>query len=184
MACQVSIFRISGYRGPVFPALILLFLMTNNLFSQEIDYRAQSLFIYKFTKYVSWPESKKKGDFMIGVYGNSPVFEELETMAALKKGGNDQDIKVIQIADLEGLDKLHILYIASSKSRDISAVAEKLDGRPTLVVAERSGMARKGATISFLIMDNGTLKFEINMSRLKGHKLEISQELLHLGFEI
>lgn len=184
MGLQVNISVIARCRGPFLPLILLCFLVFNNLSAQEIDYRAQSLFIYKFTKYIYWPEEKASGNFLIGVYGNSAIIEELETMASLKKGGNDQDIIVQQFSDLEGIEDVHILYVASSRSRDIGNISEKLRAGTTLVVAERSGLARKGAAISFLIMDDGTLKFEINMDNLRKHRLEISKELLNLGFEI
>ena len=58
--------------------------------AQELDYRAQSLFIYKFTRYVYWPAERTEGSFRIGVMGDSPIVEELEIMASLKKAGNDQ----------------------------------------------------------------------------------------------
>jgi len=64
---------------------ILIVAGSLTLFSQDLDYRAQSLYIYKFTKYIYWPEEKTRGDFFIGVYGNSPIFKELNLMASLKK---------------------------------------------------------------------------------------------------
>jgi len=64
---------------------ILFTLGILNSSAQELDYRAQSLYIYKFTKFISWPEEKAEGDFVIGVFGNSPIFDELKLMASLKK---------------------------------------------------------------------------------------------------
>lgn len=152
--------------------------------SQSINYRSQSLFIYKFTKHIFWPQASQEGDFIIGVYGNSPIFNELITMATIKKAGKGQKIIVKKIRTLEQIKGMHLVYMTSSKSREVKQIAEKLRGKPTLLVAERGGLARKGASINFMIMENSVLRFEINLSELKSHKLDISEELLKLGFRV
>ena len=110
--------------------------------SQTINYKSQSLFIYKFTKFIIWPEIQTKGDFIIGVYGNSPIFEELITMASLKKAGNGQKIVVRKINSIDEMKGLHMIYIASSKSREIKNIVLKFGDYPTLIVAERGGLAK------------------------------------------
>lgn len=152
--------------------------------SQEVDYRAQSLYIYKFTKYIYWPEEKTTGDFIIGVYGNSPIVEELNLMASLKKAGNDQSIVVKEILQDEELLKCHIVYVASSKSRQIKIISELIGMNPVLIVAERDGLASKGADISFMVSDYQLLKFEVNVASLEFHKLTISGELIKLGYKL
>jgi hypothetical protein len=150
---------------------------------QETDYRAQSLYIYKFTRYITWPENKRSGTFNIGVYGNSPVYNELELMASIKKAGNDQDIAVKEITPDDILSGFNIIYLASSKSREINIINDSIVGAAVLVVAERPGLANRGAAISFLVLDNGLLKFEVNISTLSSQNLMISEELLKLGYK-
>lgn len=175
------------YKFSVFKVIILIIftsLFGSKAYSQELDYRAQSLYIYKFSKYIFWPEDKLKGDFKIGVYGNSPIFEELKLMASLKKAANGLNITVKEISEGEDLSAYHIIYVPASKSRQINALTEQIENAPVLIVAEREGMATRGATISFLITENLVLKFEINMARLEEQKLKIAEELLSLGFKI
>lgn len=163
--------------------LMLLFVF-NNMQAQEINYKSQSLYIYKYTRFISWPEINQKGDFIIGVYGNSPIFEELVSMALLKKAANGQQIVVKHIKKIDEISNIHLLYVAASKSREIRTISEKIGNKPILVVAERGGLARKGAGINFIIMENDILKFEINVSKLKLQNLIISDELLKLGFKV
>ncbi|MCF8297366.1 MAG: YfiR family protein [Saprospiraceae bacterium] len=152
--------------------------------SQTINYKSQSLFIYKFTKYIYWPEDKTKGDFIIGVYGNSPIYEELLTMASLKKAGKGQNIIIRKINSIENMKGLHMIYITSSKSREIKKIVAKFGDYPTLIVAERGGLARKGASINFMIMENDVLKFEYNANQMKKLNLRISKDLSKLGFKV
>jgi len=164
--------------------VIISFVLLRDSYAQELDYRAQSLFIYKFTKYITWPEEKQTGDFRIGVFGNSPIFEELQLMASLKKGGNDQTIVVQEINPDTDISDFHLIYVAASKSRQINSISEQVTNQSVLIVAEREGMARRGASISFLILENNVLKFEVNVDKLEEQKLIISEDLLKLGFKI
>jgi len=165
-------------------AIVAVF-MVFEVEAQDPVYRAQSLYIYKFSKYIFWPPAKLKGDFKIGVFGNSPILKELELMASLKKGANDMEIKVSEVnPETDDLSSYHIIYISSSKSRQTSEINKLVGNNPVLIVAEREGMASRGATISFIVLENEVLKFEINMEKLKMQKLEISEELLKLGFKI
>ncbi len=152
--------------------------------AQELDYRAQSLYIYKFTKFISWPEDKAEGDFVIGVFGNSPIFDELKLMASIKKAGNDQNIVVKEVNAEDDMLQYYIIYVASSKSRQIRTLSDQIGNQPVLIVAEREGMAYKGATISFMITDYQILKFEVDVDQLENQRMTISEDLIKLGFKL
>jgi len=152
--------------------------------TQELDYRAQSLYIYKFTKYIYWPEEKTQEDFVIGVYGNSPIIGELRLMASIKKAGNDQNIVVKEVDPEDDFTQYNIIYVASSKSRQIRVLSEQIGNQSVLIVAEREGMANKGATISFIITNYEILKFEVDVGQLEYQNLSISEELIKLGFKL
>lgn len=173
----------SVFIGFLLAGMLLLIFATRGS-AQELDYRAQSLYIYKFTKFVYWPEARTTGDFTIGVYGNSPILEELRLMASIKKAGKDQNIVVQDVTPDDDISRYHIIYVTSAKSRQISALADQVGNLPVLIVAEREGMATKGATISFLIDNYEILKFEVNIGRLEEQKLSISDELLKLGYKL
>lgn len=163
---------------------MFLLLFASSGSAQELDYRAQSLYIYKFTKFIYWPESKTTGDFTIGVYGNSPILQELRMMASLKKAAKDQNIVVEVVTLDDDLSSYHIIYVSSSKSRQIRTLADQVGILPVLIVAEREGMASKGATISFIIDNYEILKFEVNTTRLGEQKLSISPDLIKLGYKL
>lgn len=170
------------YRWKKWGLTALMGLLCLFTFGQDINYKSQSLFIYQFTKYISWPTAAQEGEFVIGVFGNSPILQELELMAALKRAGSGQRIVVKQLRSLEELDGIHVLYLASSKSRELSGILEKLEGTATLVVAERGGLAKKGASINFIVLDNDNLRFEVNQLALEAHQLKMSDELLKYGY--
>jgi hypothetical protein len=181
------IYPLDRYKTGFFRLLItgvLILLSFERSAAQELDYRAQSLYIYKFTKFIYWPQELTSGDFIIGVYGNSPILDELRLMASIKKAAKDQSIVVRELDAIENLAECHIVYVPSSKSRQMRALADEIGNRPILIVAEREGMATKGATISFLVDNYEILKFEVNIGRLEEQKLSISEELIKLGYKL
>lgn len=172
----------------------LLFLLGGgSLAAQGISYRAQSLYLYKFTRYVTWPQPvMEKDTLFIGVYGRSPIESELRLMASLKRAAGNRPIAIRPIggpSELQAMLEsksfaLQILYVTSSKSRQLSSILDALGEKPVLVVAERGGLARKGASINFMVTEDDILRFEYNPNRLSRLELNVQPDLLRLGFPV
>jgi hypothetical protein len=172
----------------------LLFLLGGgSLAAQGISYRAQSLYLYKFTRYVTWPQPvMEKDTLFIGVYGRSPNVTELRLIGAVKRAAGNRPIAIRPVGGLSELQAmlesktfgLQILYVASSKSRQLSGILEALGEKPVLVVAERGGLARKGASINFMVTEDDILRFEYNPNRLSRLELNVQPDLLRLGFPV
>lgn len=152
---------------------------------QSVNYKSQSLYLYLFSKNIFWPATCNNKDFVIGVYGNSPIYNDLQTMASIKKAGNGQKIVIKKFETLDEIsDDIMIVYITSAKSRDLTKIVEKIGKRPTLIVAERDGLAKKGAGINFIVMENNSLKFEVNEQKILNQNLKISPDLLAQGYKV
>jgi hypothetical protein len=151
--------------------------------AQETDYKAYTLFIYNFMKYVEWPETASKGEFIICVVGDSPINKELQELAALKKlKGRPIVFRKVNTPQ-EALNS-HLVFLPSSKSSLVKVFKEQSQGLPVLIVGEREGLARKGAGISFVTLDEDELKFDINKKDIEGHHLKVANQLVSLGIVI
>lgn len=161
-------------------ALCLSFLLGNaeKARSQDVDYKAYTLFLYNFMKYVEWPNNE--GDFIIGVVGDSPVKKELYELAKNKKA-KGRKIVVINVATPGDALLCNMVYIPSNKSSELKFIMERVKGKSILIVAEREGMAKKGAAFSFAIDDDDSLKFDINKTALEMQGLKIANILMSLG---
>jgi hypothetical protein len=144
-----------------------------------VDYAVHANIIYRCTKYIDWPDDKKTGDFIIGIVGNSPLYNELKTFTANKTVGN-QKIIIKNFSSSSASFNCHILFIDEDESGSVKRIAAQTEGTSTLIFSESEGLAHKGSCINFIIVDDH-LKLEINKSNIIKRNLGIASDLLSLG---
>lgn len=143
------------------------------------DYDIQANIIYRFTKYIDWPDNKKTGDFIIGVVGDSPLTDALKNFISNKTAGTQKIIIKRFSATTESF-YCHILFISEEESSNLKKIVIKTAGNPVLIVTEENGLALKGSCINFTVVADH-LKLEINKSNIEQRNLSIASELLQLG---
>lgn len=137
--------------------------------------KVKAMFVYNFTKYVQWPAASQTGTFLINVYGNSPIFDELVKISEMKSAGA-QPIVVKRVATPSEIANPHIIYVSANRQADIDQIIKQVSSKPTLIITESKGMIEKGAAINFILVDNKQ-RFEIKRDNITGKGLKISSEL-------
>ncbi len=163
--------------------LLLLYLGIigwNTLNAQNEKFKA--LFLYNFTKYIEWPANLRQGDFVVGVFGNPSLALELQTIATKQKVGS-QNIIIKAINSVDEIENCHVLYVGHGKCSAITTVLSKLNGKNTLLITDKEGMALQGAGINY-IMDGDRLKYEVNRGNIEKKGLVVSSSLLALGVTV
>jgi hypothetical protein len=163
-------------------AALSLMSLSKSKAQHETDYKVHANIIYRFTKYIDWPVNKKSGDFIIGVVGESPLFDELKALSANKTVGS-QKIVVVKMSPSASSYNCHILFIGEEESNSLKKIAALTAGAAILIVSESEGLARKGSCINFITVDE-RLKLEINKANVEQRDLRIASELLELGIII
>ena len=141
-----------------------------------------SMMMYNFMKYVHWPPTATSGDFVIGVIGEPDVYATLTQWYGTKTKGA-QKIVIKQFKSAEDLSDCHVLYIGKSKSGDLEDVLAKISGKPTLVITNKAGLAKKGSGINFKTV-NGKLKIELNQEAVASANLKVSSQLTGMAIII
>jgi len=159
--------------------LLLMVLIFSSVmcYSQTTNYQVYALYVVNFAKYSSWPNLN--GQLDIVVFGKTKVYDEL-----LKQNGkvvNGHTIKVRTVDDLAGIEIPHILYVADNRSSTLEEINKTTTGKPVLIIGEREGLVKKGAGFSFVILDNGTLRFDMNSSELEKRSIKVSKNLSTLA---
>lgn len=148
----------------------------------DTNSKMKAIFIMNFTKLVEWPQAYREGNFVVGVVGESPLFQELSKMAKTKKVAN-QTLEIKKFDSSGDISKCHILYVSQNSKDDISDVLKQVKTNSTLIITEQQGFVDKGAGINFIIKDNRQ-KFELNKKNVEKYKLKVSSNLEALAFSV
>jgi hypothetical protein len=162
--------------------LILVCFQSISSFAQDFNYRLLSLYVYNFGKHIEWPVSHKNGEFVIGVYGDTPLYQEIVKTTNQKSKGT-QPIIIRKIESIDMVKDCHILFVSKKESAKFKLIAETTKSTPVLIVTEQTGYARKGSCINIFLDedDDNKTKYEINKTLVEGKGLKVSSDLLSLG---
>jgi hypothetical protein len=158
-------------------SLTLIILLIPQLKSQDEKFKA--LFMYNFTKYLEWPSSRNNGDFIIGVYGTSPIFNDLRIIAEKRKVGTQQ-IVVKKLSQLSDLAECHIVYVPENRSGKIDEISNNCKGKGIVLISNKPGLAKSHSGINYVKID-GKQNFEINKKHIETEGIKINSALLSLG---
>lgn len=145
--------------------------------------KVKAVFIYNFTRYFEWPDKMKSGNFVIHIIGsNANLNAELNKMASSKQVGN-QKLEIKAASSLDASLKPHIIYLLSDASDMLKDVMSKFKGKGALIVTEKTGLAKTGSAINFVVVDSKQ-KFEYSVSNAKKAGLKTSDELKSLAIAV
>lgn len=151
--------------------------------SEEAGARIKAIYIYNFTKYIEWPDSYKKGNFVIGVFGtNTALMNELTRMAASKMVGS-QKLEIRNISNAADAAQCHIIYILTDNSAVLPDVMSKVKNHCTLIVTDKPGLGKQGAGINFSVVDNKQ-KIELNKGNIEMYKLQVASTLVDMSVQV
>lgn len=160
--------------------ILALFVVGSATYAQ--NYQLHSVYIYSFIRYVQWPDDATSDDFVIGVFGDSPVIPHLEKMAETKKAGN-RSIVIKRFSKISEVSGSEIIFVSKEADSQLQELLSKIGSSNTLVVTEEEGLALEGSNINFVIR-SGKLAFELNKSAMERADLKVSTELSRLAIII
>jgi hypothetical protein len=163
--------------------LIAVALVTTSAMAQERPiHEVYSMMVFNFTKYVQWPDHTASGEFVIGVVGNSDVFNTLNAWYGGKPRGTKTYV-VKKFNNASEITDCHVVFIDKSKSGEFESINGKVKGKGTLIITDKNGLGEKGSGINFKTIDN-KLKFELNQKALEASNLKVSGALSSMAILI
>jgi hypothetical protein len=158
---------------------LMALLLASTAYMQTSIPKAQTLFIYNFSRLIEWPAAYRTGNFVIGILGTAEVANELELYTKGKKVGT-QNIEVIRYKAPSEIQNCHILFIPFARTKQISEVIAAMNSKSTLIIAEKSGALDEGAAINFVIM-NDKMKFELKPENASKYGIKFSSKLQEMS---
>jgi len=161
----------------------LVMMVSSAAFSQERPiHEVYSMMVFNFVKYVQWPAGDNSKEFVIGVVGNNEMYNTLTTWYGGKaKGAKTYVIKKFNNA--AEVTDCQVVFIDRSKSGEFDAVNNKVKGKGTLVVTDRSGLGSRGSCINFKTVDE-KLRFELNQQAIEASNLKVAGALTSMAILI
>ena len=146
--------------------------------AQTTNYQVHSLFVLNIAKYSTWPSNER--EFHIVVFGKSKIYDELVKQMS-GKNINGLPVKVTQADEVTEIGTPQVIFLADSRSSNLSDLLKLTEGKSTMVIAEREGLFKKGAGFSFVLLDNNTLRYDINNAELEKRNIKVSKNLASLA---
>jgi uncharacterized protein DUF4154 len=151
--------------------------------SEELsEYQVKAAFVYNFAKFVEWPAEAfpdRNAPLRVCVLGENPFGQELMRVVNGKKIGG-HDLIVSNFLEAHLAKSCHVLFVSSSERGRIAQVIESLRGTSVLTVGETGDFVRQGGIIRF-VLEEGKVRFEVNLGASDRARLKISSKLLSLA---
>lgn len=164
--------------------ILSLVLVSLTAFSPVITYQPnntqakfRALYIYQIATLVDWPAQYKNGSFIIGVFGDDKVYDELVKSHGSKTVGS-QPLKLLKFNSVEEVSKCHVLYIAPDKNNHSAELIKKYKSSSTLFATESAGMLKSGAVVNFLIHNN-KVAFELSKANAAKYNLVVTSTVMN-----
>jgi hypothetical protein len=146
------------------------------------EHEVKAAFIYNFLKFVEWPASRfgeTNAPLVIGVVGKSPIAAALESAVQNRKL-NGRHLIVKTVETYEDARTAHLLFVPASEDNRLAELLPALADSGVLTVGESAAFAKQGGIINFVLQD-GKLRFEINVGVVERAGLKISAQLQKLA---
>jgi hypothetical protein len=141
----------------------------------SLEYRLKAAYLLNFTKFVEWPPDGDSRPFTMCTAGHNPFGEVLAaTVRGETARGRAIDVRAI-MAPEPGCDLLFV-----PQDAPVTPFLRAARGSPTLTVGESPGFTAQGGIINFVLQD-GTVRFQINPGEAGRAGLRISSHLLRLA---
>ena len=136
-----------------------------SIYAQEkneisLEDNTKAVFIYHFTKYITWPKEDSSETFNIAILGRPGITRPLKEIAG-KKTVKNRQILITELADVPDTLDYHIIFIHEDFREKIPQILARTIDKNILTVGGSEGFSENGIMINFVVI-NGKIKFEIN----------------------
>jgi len=158
-------------------AMLLLALTPARAAPQE--YELKAAFIYQISRFVEWPPSPVAGaPLRLCVFGGNTFGTALDTIRNKPVDERKMEVSLLDMnADIR---ECNMLFIAAPAEKHLERIAALSRGAGMLTIGDTQGFAQRGAMVNFFV-ENGKIRFEINLEASRRAGLKISSQLLKLA---
>jgi len=158
---------------------VLFSLSVVALAQSATEYQVKAAFLFNFAKFVEWPADaflSADAPLQICVLGQDPFGRDFEQVIE-DKTVNGHRLEIIHPLGVPQAKACQILFIPTSEKSQMRQILQGLRGSSVLTVGDTDGFAKMGGVINF-VLDDGRVRFEINLKAAEQSHLKLSARLL------
>jgi hypothetical protein len=162
-------------------AAILLLRAASSVGQDVTEVTLKAAFIYNFAKFTEWPSDvlPAAAPLVACVVGDTAVGDALER-AVKGRQASGHGINVSLLAAERPLQSCHLLYVSGMPTKQAIQIATDLRDSAVLTISDLDEFARQGGIAQFFV-ENGKMRFSINLASAKRSRLQLSSKLLALA---
>ena len=142
------------------------------------EYAVKAAYLFNFARFTEWPNLGAAANFTVCLYGKDPFGGFLEEAVRGKQAhGMPVAIRRVTARD-EALESCQVLFFGNSAQLD--PVLSRLRGQSILTVGESESFTAHGGMIG-LVMDSGSVRFDLNLVAVAAAHLQVSSRLIEMG---
>lgn len=155
---------------------IMLLLTLTPAHAAPTEYDLKAAFIYQIAKFVEWPPSN--APLRLCVLGGNPFGAALEAIRG--KPVNERKMEVVLLDVGADTRECAMLFVAAPAEKHLDRIVALSRGAGMLTMGDTEGFGQRGAMVNFFL-ENGKVRFEINLDVARQGGLKISSKLLSLA---
>jgi hypothetical protein len=144
----------------------------------------KAAFIYNFARFTEWPTDALPPTAAVSacVMGDRDITEALERIVK----GRQLAGHAISVSPVEAGGKLRscqILYMSGLTTSQLAATVTAVRGAPVLTISDAENFVQQGG-IAQMFVEDGKMRFNLNLSVSKVSRLQLSSRLLALAAHV
>ena len=176
----------SGHRRSLAAvALAVCLLCTSTGRAQNVtESSLKAAFIYNFAKFTEWPADvlPPTATFAACVLGDNSTRDAFGRIVKDRQLSG-RPISVSEVQPGVKLRSCHLLYVSGVNPTQLSAIMTMVHGASVLTISDLDDFVRDGG-IAQMFVENGRIRFDINLDIAKDARLQLSSKLLALAAHV
>jgi hypothetical protein len=145
-----------------------------------VEPQVKAAFLFNFVKFIEWSDDGlSSGPVTVCVAGSPAVAGSLRA-ATQQQRALTRDVVVVQVSAGDLPKHCHLIYVAERDEQRARRWLEALHGSTAFSVSDCERFAQLGGVANFVV-DNGRLRFAINVDAARRANLRISSRMLALA---
>lgn len=142
----------------------------------------KAAFLANFSKFTEWPDDAPLTNRVLTfcVIDDRAVAAALQGILTGTPGAPPQPLSVRLVKLDPSIRSCHMLYVGKLDARQSASLFETLKGAPVFTVGDGEKFAESGGVAQF-ILENGRMRFAINVTAAQRARLGLSSRLLSLA---